>query len=152
MITWSTIQYCEIEQIKNILLSMTVDLFTLQIPFRGVIAAGWPSPAEEELGDMLTFEEWLVPHKASSCLVTVGTSALKSEGILPDDIAIMERGRTPQHGDIVIAEIDGTPIIRKFEKVHSLPQLVSDNGTMNLSEESDVRILGVVASVIRRYR
>jgi len=101
---------------------------------------------------MLTFEEWLVPHKEASCLVTVGTNALRGEGILPDDIVIMERGRTPQHDDVVIAEVDGHPLIRKYEKVAGLPRLASDTGVMPLAEESDVRILGVVASVIRRYR
>lgn len=131
---------------------MNVNALALTIPFRGVITAGWPSPAEEELGDVLTFEEWLIPHKEASFLVTVGTNSLRSEGILPDDIVIMERGRTPQHGDIVIAEIDGQPIIRKYEKVASMPQLISDTGMMSIEEDSDVRILGVVASVIRRYR
>lgn len=131
---------------------MTINVLSLVLPFRGLIAAGWPSPAEEELGDTLTFEEWLVPHKNASCLVTVGTNALKHEGILPDDIVIMERGLTPQPGDIVIAEIDGQPLIRKYERVAGLPQLTNDTGVMQLDEESNVHILGVVASVIRRYR
>ena len=131
---------------------MTFNILTLPLTFRGVISAGWPSPAEEELGDVLTFEEWLVPRREASCLVTVGTSALKKEGIIPNDVAIMERGRNPQHGDIVIAEIDGRPLIRKYEKVAGLPQLTSDTGVMQLNEELDVHILGVVTSVIRRYR
>lgn len=125
---------------------------SLELPLCGVIPAGWPSPAEEELGDTLTFEEWLVPRKEASCLVTVATNTLRSEGILPDDIAIMERGRTPRHGNIIIAEHDGVPIIRRYEVIGGKPQLVSDVGTMLIAEESDVRILGVVASVIRRYR
>lgn len=131
---------------------MNVNVLALALPFRGVIAAGWPSPAEEELGDVLTFEKWLIPHKESSYLVTVGTTALKNEGILPDDIVIMERGRTPQHGDIVIAEIDGAPLIRKYEKASGMPRLVHDTGVVQLGENSSVRILGVVTSVIRRYR
>jgi SOS-response transcriptional repressor LexA len=117
-----------------------------------MVVAGWPSPAEEELGDMLTFEEWLVPHKESSCLVTVATNALRSEGILPDDLVIMERGRKPQHGDIVVAEIDGAPIIRRYESGSGVLRLTSDIGEQILSEESDIRLLGVVTSVIRKYR
>lgn len=129
-----------------------MNILSLQLPLLGTIAAGWPSPAEEELGDTLTFEEWLIPHKEASCLVTVGTNALRGQGILPDDIVIMERGRTPQHGDLVIAELDGKPLIRKYERLAGLLQLTSDTGAMQLDEESEVHILGVVASVIRRYR
>jgi len=131
---------------------MTVDILSLTLPFRGTVVAGWPSPAEEELGDMLTFEEWLVPHKEASCLVTVATNALRGEGILPDDLVIMERGRNPQHGDIVVAEIDGAPIIRRYESGGGVLRLTSDTGEQILSEASDIRLLGVVTSVIRKYR
>lgn len=129
-----------------------MDIFELNLPFRGIVAAGWPGPAEEELGDTLSFEEWLVPHKESSCLVTVGTNALKKEGILTDDTVIMERGRSTEHGDIVIVEVNGALLIRKYEKISGVFKLTSDNGTLKIEENSRVQILGVVTSVIRRYR
>lgn len=131
---------------------MVVNIFELKLPFRGVIAAGWPSPAEEELGDTLSFEDWLVPHKESSFLVTVGTNTLKKEGILANDTVIMERGRSAQHGDIVIVEVDEDLLIRKYEKLSGVFRLTSDSGTLKIEEDSNVRILGVVTSVIRRYR
>lgn len=131
---------------------MNANILTLVLPFRGVITAGWPSPAEEELGDTLTFEEWLVPHKEASCLVTVATAAMRSEGILPDDIVIMERGRPPRHGSIVIAAVDGNTMIRRYELRGSVPRLVDGNGNVQTIDDSnDVRLLGVVASVIRKY-
>ncbi|MEX1997926.1 MAG: S24 family peptidase [Candidatus Andersenbacteria bacterium] len=124
-------------------------ILTYSFPFRGTIQAGWPSPAEEELGDQLTFEEWLVPHKEASSLVTVATDAMKEAGIMPDDIVIMERGRTPQRGDIVIAEVDGQTMIRHYE----IDKLVAANHHYQpITPTEDTRILGVVTSVIRRYR
>ncbi len=132
---------------------MLVDALAVPVPFRGVIAAGWPSPAEEELGDTLTFEEWLVPHKEASCLVTVATTALRSEGILPDDIVIMERGTAPRHGSIVVAEVNGAPLIRRYERRGGAAKLVGDEGEIALADDqSDVRILGVATAVIRKYR
>lgn len=32
----------------------------------GVIEAGWPSPAEEELLDTMSFDEYLAPNKEAS--------------------------------------------------------------------------------------
>ncbi|MBI4022044.1 MAG: hypothetical protein HY372_01700 [Candidatus Andersenbacteria bacterium] len=123
---------------------MIVDALALRLPHRGTVSAGWPSPAEEELNDTLTFEEWLVPRKDRSCLITVATSALRTEGILPGDIAIMERGRTPRPGNIVVAAINGSPIIRRFARPHAPPR--TDDTA------SEVRLLGVVTAIIRRYR
>lgn len=131
---------------------MTVDILRLRLPLLGVIPAGWLSPAEEELGDTLTFEEWLVPHKEASCLVTVATNTLRSEGILPEDIVIMERGKTPRHGNIVIAEINGSPLIRRYERVGGVAKLVGDGAEISLGDQTEIRILGVATAVIRKYR
>jgi SOS-response transcriptional repressor LexA len=77
---------------------------------------------------------------------------MRSEGILPDDIVIMERGKKPQHGSIVIAEIDGTTMIRRYELHGGTPRLVDGNGGEQIIEEgNEVRLLGVVTSVIRKY-
>lgn len=121
---------------------MVVDALTLRLPHCGAVAAGWPSPAEEELNDTLTFEEWLVPHKERSCLVTVATATLRREGILPGDVAIMERGRTPRPGNIIVAEANGSLIIRRYD----------GSSTAAAAPGSEVRLLGVVTAIIRRYR
>lgn len=115
-------------------------------------AASWPSPAEEELIDTLSFAEWLVPRQAASCLITVATAALRREGILPGDTAIMERGRAPRSGDIVVAEVNGAPIIRRYEHANKQPQLADDTGAAPLARGSEARLLGVVTAIIRRYR
>lgn len=112
----------------------------------------WPSPAEEELNDTLSFEEWLVPRKEASCLLRVATAALRSGGILPGDTAIMERGRAPRPGDIVVAEVNGAPIIRRYERAHKQPQLADDTGATPFASGSEARLLGVVTAIIRRYR
>jgi DNA polymerase V len=131
---------------------MSVNIFALRLPLLGIVPAGWPSPAEEELGDLLSFEEWLLPHKDASSLVTVGTNALRSEGIFPKDIVIMERGVRPQHGSIVIAEVEGHVLIRRFEVIGGKPRLVSDDAFVEMKDEEQARVLGVVVTVIRRYR
>lgn len=125
----------------------------ITLPVRGFVVAGWPSPAEEELGDTLTFEEWLVPHKESSWLVHVSTEAMNSDGILPGDVAILERGRDPKHGDIVIARVDEQTVIRRYEIRNKYPVLVSTNPAFPiLTFGEQVQLLGVVATIIRKYK
>ena len=60
----------------------------LQIPmFPTKIPAGFPSPAEEYLGDLLDLNEYMIKRKASTYFVTV-------EG----DIVIVDRSIKPKHG------------------------------------------------------
>lgn len=129
---------------------MTFNVLSLQLPLRGIICAGWPSPAEEELGDTLSFEEWLIPNKEASCLVTVTTNILRHEGILPHDIVIMERGKTPRNGDVVIAEADGIPMIRIYELFRGAYVLTPRDSLEQPTE--NIHILGTVTAVIRKYR
>ena len=37
-------------------------------------------------------------------------------GIMPDDLVLVERGREPKTGDIVIAEVDGAWTMKYFHK------------------------------------
>lgn len=131
--------------------NLTPKFVTLSV--RGFVVAGWPSPAEEELGDTLTFEEWLVPHKEASWLVHVSTEAMGNDGILPGDVAILERGRDPQQGDIVIAHVDEQTVIRRYEIQNGRPALVSTNPVFpTLFFDERAELLGVVVTIIRKYK
>lgn len=122
-------------------------------PVCGMVMAGWPSPAEEELEDTLTFEEWLVPRKESSWLVHVSTDALRGCGIINGDIAVLERGRNPKYGDIIIARTDEKTVIRRYEKQNNHPVLVSANPSFPSIPFSElVQVLGVVSAIIRKYK
>lgn len=104
------------------------------LPVRGVVAAGWPSPAEEELLDLISFDEWLQPNKEASFLVRVVSAALTAEGILPGDVLVVERGRRARVGDIVVAEEEGQTGVRKLT-----------------SSARPLTVLGVVTAVVRKY-
>lgn len=124
---------------------------TLQI--RGLIMAGWPSPAEEELSDTLTFEAWLVPHKEASWLVRVSTEAMKNNGIIPGDVAILERGRNPKDGDIVVARANEQTVIRKYAIQNNHPVLApASPGFPIILINEQVQLLGVVVTIIRKYK
>lgn len=101
----------------------------------------WPSPAEEETSDLLSFDEWLLPRKEASFLLRVESTALAEKGILPGDAVIVERGRQVKPGDIVLAEIDGAWTLL----------LTSDVGKYSTSEVELCRAVGVVTAVIRKY-
>lgn len=74
---------------------------------------------------------------------------MKESGILIGDMAIVERGVEPKHGDIVIAQIDQITVIRLYEKQSGKPVLVAKN---YVYAGEEIKIFGVVTAIIRKYR
>ena len=125
---------------------------TLALPMVGEIAAGFPSPAEEELRDVISFDEYLITRPDSSFLLAVSGDSMTGAGIMEGDLVIVERDREPLNGDIVIAEVDGEWTIKYLRKEGRNIILVAANQKYKtIRPKADLRIGGVVTAVIRKY-
>jgi repressor LexA len=119
----------------------------------GYIQAGFPSPAEEELIDTLTLDQYLVRRPEASFLLKVTGDSMIGAGICPGDIVIIEKGRTPKVGDIVLAEIDREWTLKYYRQEKGRVALVPANPTYPvLYPKEELQIAGVVSAVVRRYR
>lgn len=125
-------------------------------PLYGVVYAGWPSgsglaqrggtgnvgsnswssPAEEELTDTLSFDEWLEVDRPAHVMAKVPSDELRSEGILRGDLVIVDQGRRPSLGDVVVAQSVNGLLVRKWAQF--LPK-------------EGARVIGVVTAVVRKY-
>src|SRR5690242_5424864 len=74
-----------------------------EVRMLGTVEAGFPSPAEEELGDTIDLDEFLIKNKEATYLLKVTGDSMNGAGILPGDMVLVERGLDPHDGDIVIA-------------------------------------------------
>ncbi|MBU0506809.1 MAG: transcriptional repressor LexA [bacterium] len=118
----------------------------------GSIQAGFPTPAEEEVLDTVSLDEYLVTKPQASFLLRVFGESMIDEGIKPDDLVIIERGRTPKNGDIVLAQIDNEWTLKFFEKHSGKVRLVPANKKFPvLYPKTELNIAGVVTSVVRKY-
>ncbi len=118
----------------------------------GTVAAGFPSPAEEENVDTVSLDEWLIGNREASFMLRVSGDSMVEAGIQPGDMVILERGRQPKSGDIVIAEIDHEWTIKYYEKRGSRITLKPANKRYRPIEPSEeLRVAGVVTAVIRKY-
>lgn len=124
----------------------------LGVPLVGDVKAGFPSPAEEELCDILSLDEYLITHPESSFILRVTGDSMVGEGIREGDLVIVERGRAPVNGDIVIAEVDGEWTMKFFRKKGDKIFLEAANPRYpSISAREELRIGGVVTAVIRKY-
>ena len=118
----------------------------------GTVEAGFPSPAEEELGDTITLDEFLIQKKEASFLLRVSGESMKNAGINSEDYVIVEKGRQAKIGDIVIAEVDGDWTMKWFRKINNKLALVPDNPKFSpIFPKNELNIGGVVIGVIRKY-
>ncbi len=121
--------------------------------FLGSVQAGFPSPAEEELIDTLSLDEFLVKNPTASYLVKASGDSMIEAGIMPGDMVIVERGREPHMGDIVVAQVDGDWTLKYFEKKNGKVVLRPGNKKYPLIHpENELVVGGVVVANVRKYK
>lgn len=113
----------------------------------------FPSPAEEEMADALSLDEWLIGNHEASFMLRVSGDSMIDAGLLEGDLVILERGRQPKSGDIVVAEIDHAWTVKFFEKRSGQIILVPANKKYQpLVPKEELKIAGVVTAVVRKYK
>jgi repressor LexA len=119
----------------------------------GTVQAGFPSPAEEELIDTLSLDEYLIRSPQNSYLIKVTGDSMIDAGIHQGDLVVVERGRDLKNGDIVIAQVDGEWTMKYYERNKSEVVLVPANKKYpKIRPTHQLEIGGVVVSVIRKYK
>ena len=123
-----------------------------EIPVLGVVEAGWPSPAEEELLDTMTLDAYLIRNKEATYMLQVKGDSMIEAGILPGDQVLVERGVEPKNGDIVIAGVDGSWTMKYFRKRGNKVTLTPGNPKYKtITPKHELRVAAVVKAVIRKY-
>jgi repressor LexA len=131
---------------------LTFTTSTFAIPLAGSVKAGFPSPEEESLCDILSMDEYLVAKPESSFLLQVSGDSMTGEGIMEGDLVIVEKGRQPKIGDVVIAEVDGEWTMKYFRKKSGRVYLEAANPKYPVIwPKSELKLGGVVTAVIRKY-
>ncbi len=118
----------------------------------GAVEAGWPSPAEEELLDTMTLDEYLISNKEATFMLTVNGDSMKDAGIIAGDLVLVERADKAKDGDIVVAEVDSNWTMKYLRKRGKQVYLEPANSKYKkIFPKEDLKISAVVKAVIRKY-
>jgi SOS regulatory protein LexA len=122
------------------------------LPILGTVTAGFPSPAEEELADTMSLDEYLITNKEATYILKVNGESMIGAGILPGDMLLVERGAEPRDGDIVIAQIDREWTMKFFRKRGRRVFLEAAHQDFKpIYPTEELKIAAVVRAVIRKY-
>lgn len=126
--------------------------------FSTKVAAGFPSPADDYVEKRLDISEFLVDHAASTFFVTIKGESMIDVGLLPDDKVVVDRSKTPNSGDIVLAVVDREFTIKILDRTESgRPRLLPANSSgayppIEISDGMQFEIFGVVTGSFRRFK
>jgi repressor LexA len=121
----------------------------------GTVQAGFPTAADESVDvELLSLDDYLVEKKSSTYMLEVMGESMKDAGILEGDLVIVERGKTPRRGDIVLALVDHEYTLKYLETEKGRPVLVPANRAFKkiYPNPNTLKIEAVLKAVIRKYR
>ena len=104
----------------------------------------------EQLPD---FNLFLVENPAATFAVRVAGESMTGAGILPKDIAIVNRARTPVNGSIVVAILGDAFTLKRLRLEEGKITLQAENPAfpdIEITEAMDFEIWGVVTHSIRK--
>lgn len=117
------------------------------------VRAGFPSPADDYIDKPLDLHQHLIHHPSATYYVRAQGDSMVDFGIFDGDLLVVDRSLSPVHGDIVIAALSGELTCKVLDLQNS--KLISGNDVylpIELNEESDLIIEGVVSSSVRYHR
>ena len=118
----------------------------------GTVEAGFPVAVEAEQADTIALDDWLVADSEATYLLKVKGDSMIEAGIIEGDMVLADRNKTPQNGNIVIAEVDGGWTMKYLKKTGNRVELIPANKNYKpIVPKHDLSIAAVVTSVIRKY-
>jgi len=122
------------------------------LPNTGIVKAGFPTVAEEDMNDLVSFDEYLINRPEATFVLNVSGDSMIDAGIHDGDLVLIDRIQKVKEGDIVVASVDGEWTMKYYRKMDGEVVLVPANKNYPLIRpENSLEIAGVVMSVIRKY-
>ena len=122
----------------------------VEIPLLGAVAAGRPITANENYSGSIHVPIDMV-RTATCFALSVRGDSMKDVGIFHGDIAVIEQRPTADNGEIVVAMIDDAVTLKRFFRENNRVKLVAENPAYAPIYTQDVKILGRLRGLIRKY-
>jgi repressor LexA len=121
----------------------------------GTVQAGFPTSADEEVEtEMLSLDDFLVEKRGKTFMLEVSGESMIDAGILEGDLVLVERGKAPRKGDIVLALVDHEYTLKYLDTEKGRPVLIPANKKFKkiYPDPDTLKIEAVLKAVIRKYR
>ncbi len=133
-------------------LGLEVDLDLLMA--EASVRAGFPSPADDFRVRRIDLTAELVTNELATMLVRARGDSMRDAGIFDNDVLVVDKSISPQHGHIVVAMLDEEITVKRLYKRGRLVKLQPATPEFPDIIPRDGQVLtiwGVVTSSIKRF-
>jgi len=119
------------------------------------VPAGFPSPAQDHLEQRISLDELYGLHRPQIYLVRVAGHSLQGLGIHDDDLVLVDKSLRARRGDVVVACLNGEPLLKILDgDTHQviLRSANPDYPPRYVLEAEDFQIWGVYIGLCRAGR
>lgn len=119
--------------------------------FSDLVPCGFPSPAADYVEQRIDLNELLIHHPSATYFVKAAGDSMVEAGISDGDLLVVDSSRTAQHGDIVIAAVDGEFTVKRLQlrPTIQLNPMNSSYSPIIVSNEDTLDIFGVVTFIVK---
>ncbi|MDP3710751.1 MAG: transcriptional repressor LexA [bacterium] len=124
-----------------------------EVPMLGIVEAGLPSPAEEQLLETISLDDLLIKDIDKTFILKVKGDSMIEAHIAEGDLVIAEKTDKPKIGDIVVAEVDDEWTLKYLRWKNNKYYLEPANRNYKpIFPKKSLRIGAVVRATIRKYK
>ena len=117
------------------------------------VQAGMPVSVTETQGEHYVIDEMLIDKPSSTTLIPVRGDSMIEAGIHDGDIAVVEKRKLANPGDIVVAIVDNEFTLKTLDKERGKYILRPANPAYPvIRPQGTLEIFGVLTGLIRKYR
>ncbi len=123
--------------------------------FLSRIHAGFPSPADDYVDNVLDLNELVTKHPAATFFVRVSGESMINAAICENDVLVVDRSIEAFDRAIIVAFLDGEFTVKRLRKTHDALYLFPENPKfkpIRITEDADFQVWGVVTYIIHKAR
>jgi len=119
--------------------------------FNDLVPCGFPSPAQDYVEREFNLHELMVQHPSATYFVRASGDSMRDAGVGDGDLLVVDSSRKPEHGNIVIAAVDGEFTVKRLQ-LHPVIMLRPENSAyapIRIGSEDNLEIFGVVTYIVK---
>lgn len=119
------------------------------------IRAGFPSPAQDYMEQVIDLNKVLIKHPASTFYGRVIGDSMKDEGIEEGDVLIIDKSLELTNGDLAVCYLDGEFTVKRVRLEPDAAWLVPSNikyPPIKVTRDNEFVVWGIVTYTIKKTR
>jgi DNA polymerase V len=116
------------------------------------ISAGFPSPAEDHLEDIIDLNQHLIKNKEATFFGRAEGDSMIGAGIGNGDLLVIDKSLRPKNQNIAVCYLDGGFTVKRIKIEKDTIWLVAENEKyqpIKVTSENDFVIWGIVTHCIK---